>query len=98
MVELTQHPGQAKHPVTNEPLFDDHGGPVSLLPDLRSIRLDGFIIGYASKHKICFTIGKTKLKELGIEDSVTGLVESEFGTKPNVVTVPEFEPSREAVE
>ena len=97
MVELTQHPGQARHPVTNEPLIDDHGAPVPLLPTQRAIRLDGFVIGYASKHGICFTIGESKLPQT-VKDSAISLVESEFGTKPNVVTVPEFEPSREAVE
>ena len=97
MVELTQHPGQARHPVTNEPLIDDHGAPVPLLPTQRAIRLDGFVIGYASKHGICFTIGESKLPQT-VKDSAISLVESEFGTKPNVVTVPEFEPSPEAVE
>ena len=97
MVELTQHPGQARHPVTNEPLIDDHGAPVPLLPTQRAIRLDGFVIGYASKHGICFTIGESKLPQT-VKDSAISLVESEFGTKPKVVTVPEFEPSREAVE
>mgnify|MGYP003649087883 CR=1 FL=1 len=37
MVELTQHPAQARHPVTNEPLFDDHGAPVPLLPTQRAM-------------------------------------------------------------
>ena len=97
MVELTQHPGQARHPVTNEPLIDDHGAPVPLLPTQRAIRLDGFVIGYASKHGICFTIGESKLPQT-VKDSAISLVESEFGTKPKVATVPEFEPSREAVE
>ena len=97
MVELTQHPAQARHPVTNEPLFDDHGEPVPLLPNMRAIRLDGFVIGYASKNAICFTIGKSKLPQT-VRDSVTSLAEAEFGTNPKVATVPEFEPSPEAVE
>ena len=97
MVELTQHPAQARHPVTNEPLFDDHGAPVPLLPTQRAIRLDGFVIGYASKHGICFTINESKLPET-VKDSAIFLVESEFGTNPKVATVPEFEPSPEAVE
>jgi hypothetical protein len=97
MVELTQHPAQARHPVTNEPLFDDHGAPVPLLPNMRAVRLDGFVIAYASKHGICFTIGHSKLPQT-VKDSAVGLVESEFGTNPKVATVPEFEPSPEAVE
>ena len=97
MVELTQHPAQARHPVTNEPLIDDHGAPVPLLPTQRAIRLDGFVIGYASKHGICFTIGESKLPQT-VKDSAISLVESEFGTNPKVATVPEIEPSREAFE
>jgi hypothetical protein len=55
------------------------------------------VIGYASKHGICFTIGESKLPQT-VKDSAISLVESEFGTNPKVATVPEFEPSPEAVE
>ncbi len=97
MVELTQHPAQARHPVTNEPLFDDYGAPVPLFPNMRAIRLDGFVIAYASKYGICFIINKSKLPET-VKDSAASLFRSEFGFDPDITTVPEFEPSPEAVE
>lgn len=45
-VELRNHPAQARHPVTREPLFDDDGQPVPLVKTQKAIYLDGFLIGY----------------------------------------------------
>lgn len=44
-VELRPHPAQQKGP-NGEPLFDDIGKPVELLPDQRSVWLNGDMIGY----------------------------------------------------
>ena len=43
--ELRNHPAQARHPITKEPLVKD-GAPVPLFPDMRGIYLDGVLIGY----------------------------------------------------
>jgi len=45
-IELRPHPAQARNPVTDEPLFNEDGSPVPLVPELRSIWLDGQMIGY----------------------------------------------------
>lgn len=46
-VELRNHPAQARHPVTREPLFDDAGKPVPHITDQKAVYLDGVMIGYA---------------------------------------------------
>lgn len=97
MVELTQHPAQARHPVTNAPLFDDDGQPVPLLPNQRAIRLDNFVIGYASKHGVNFIIPKSKLPDW-VYNTAVELVENEFGNVPKVTTVLEIETPTEESE
>ena len=97
MVELTQHPAQARHPISNAPLFDDDGKPVALLADHRAIRLDNFVIGYASKHGINFIVPKSKLPDW-VYNTAVDLVEKEFGNVPNVSAVVEVETPTEGEE
>ena len=97
MVELTQHPAQARHPISNAPLFDDDGNPVGLLPDHRAIRLDDLVIGYASRHGINFIVPKSKLPDW-VYNTAVDLVEKEFGDVPNVSAVVEVETPTEGEE
>jgi len=97
MVELTQHPAQARHPISNAPLFDDDGKPVALLPDHRAIRLDKLVIGYASRHGINFIVPKSKLPDW-VYNTAVDLVEKEFGDVPNVSAVVEVETPTEGEE
>lgn len=46
-VELRNHPSQARHPVTHEPLVDAEGKPVPKIVDQKAVYLDGSMIGYA---------------------------------------------------
>lgn len=58
-IELKPHPAQARNPKTDEPLFNDDGSAVSLFPELRSIYLDGALVGYTGsppKRGICLTV------------------------------------------
>jgi len=97
MVELTQHPAQARHPISNAPLFDDDGKPVALLPDHCAIRLDDLVIGYASRHGINFIVPKSKLPDW-VYNTAVNLVKKEFGDVPNVSAVVEVETPTEAEE
>lgn len=45
-IELRPHPSQARNPVTDEPLFNEDGSAVALFPDLRSIWIDGQMVGF----------------------------------------------------
>lgn len=63
-VELKPHPAQARHPVTNEPLWNDDGTKVPLVLDQKSIWLDGAMIGYCGltvDKPISFIVPKSKL-------------------------------------
>jgi hypothetical protein len=79
MIELKQHPAQARHPVTNDPLWDDDGNPRPLLPSQRSVVWDGAIIGYASKNGIAFTLESSKVPDW-VRDEAKALVEKEFNS------------------
>lgn len=46
-IEIRPHPAQARHPITQEPLFyEDTGHPVPLFKDQKAIYLDGKMVGY----------------------------------------------------
>lgn len=47
-VEIRNHPAQARHPITDAPLFEADGTPVPLLPNDRAVYLDGALVGYTS--------------------------------------------------
>lgn len=58
---IENHPSQAAHPFTGEPLFDDDGKPVPLFPDQRSIRLDGRVIAYVANGNAMFIVPRESL-------------------------------------
>ncbi len=91
MVELRQHPAQARHPVTNDPLFDEDGNPRPLLPDQRAVYWDDICIGYASKHGVAFTIEVSQVPEW-LQVEVGDLVEAEFGTCPKMTMLVDSDP------
>ncbi len=45
-ITLTNHPAQARHFQTDEPIWDDDGKPVPLVSNQKAIRMDGVLIGY----------------------------------------------------
>lgn len=45
-VTLRNHPAQARHPVTDAPLFEEDGTPVPMITDQKTVMLDGFQVGY----------------------------------------------------
>ncbi len=94
---MTAHPAQARHPISNAPLFDDDGKPVPLLTDHRAIRLDDFVIGYASKHGITFIVPINKVPDWVYKTAVD-LVSKEFGEVPNVSAVEELQTTTEESE
>ena len=48
-VELRNHPAQARHPVTDAPLFEEDGKtPVPMITDQKMIMLEGFQVGYST--------------------------------------------------
>ena len=59
---ITNHPAQAKHPFTGEPLFDSDGNPVPLFADQKAIRLDGRVIAYVNAvGKVLFIVPQNRL-------------------------------------
>lgn len=46
-VTLRHHPAQARHPITDAPLFEADGvTPVPMITDQKTVMLDGFQVGY----------------------------------------------------
>ena len=80
---IENHPSQARHPISDEPLFKD-GKPVPLFPDQRSIKLDGTIIAYVNAAgKVMFIMPENKLPGT-IADEALDLAASEYGGKSEV--------------
>ena len=78
MLTIGKHPAQARHPVTNKPLFDNVGDFMPLLPDWRGVYLDGFCIGYVGPTgNIQFTMPINKIGQAVVDEALI-LVESEF--------------------
>jgi hypothetical protein len=78
-ITLGNHPSQARHPVTNEPLTDKAGQPVPLFPDQASVKLDGFVIAYVScNNNVQFLAPFSRLPQQ-LRDEVVALVENERG-------------------
>ncbi len=86
MIELRNHPAQARHPITQEPLLYDDGKPVPLITDQRSIYLDGYMVGYchASGSWIAF------IRDLpeAVQDEIRKVVTDTLGAVQRVNTVP----------
>ena len=92
---IENHPAQARHPFTSEPLVDNDGLPVPLFPDQRSIKLDGRLIAYVSnERKIMFLVPLGKLGVIAKE--AEELVNKEMGAVQKVTSV--REPAPETIE
>lgn len=87
MYELTigNHPAQARHPVTNELLFDNDGVAVPMFPDQKSIRFDGTIVAYVANGNLL--IINSRLPS-AIVDEMKDLAAT-LGDVNQVSTVPE---------
>lgn len=48
MIEFRNHPAQARHPITDKPLFDADGNPLPLIKDQHGIYADGYLCGYCN--------------------------------------------------
>ena len=87
-IELRQHPAQARHPVTKEPLWRD-GSPVPLLPNMRAIYLDGKLIGYVGTQPGAPVTLIYQVSE-AVRASVQQVVNEQYeqGDKPRAVRMP----------
>lgn len=71
--ELRNHPAQARHFATKQPLFDGDGKPVPLFPDQRALFFDGWQVAYAiptadgKSCKVCYTLPEETLTAAVIE-------------------------------
>ena len=92
-LRIINHPAQARHPFTNQPLVDDQNRPVPLFPDQRAISIDGGgILAYvvpvkaAGTWKVLFIKPKQQLGV--IVEMACKLVEEQLGPieKKHVIT------------
>jgi len=89
-ITFRNHPAQARHPHTKQPLFTETGEPVPLFPDQRGIYLDGYLIGYCSAvpdQPVCLIV------HLPVEqlDIIGAKVSETFG-QPDSVNMPPLMP------
>lgn len=94
-VTFRNHPSQARHPVSNAPLFDN-GEPVSLFPQQRAIYLDGIMCGYCSINGGPVTLVRGNLEEFHIE-AIEKAVSEQFG-KPASMNMPPAAPEMDEEE
>ena len=96
-LSIGQHPAQARHPITNEPLEKD-GKPVPLFADQFSIKLDGRIIAYVLPgNRVAFLVAESKLGESIVSESLA-LVAKELGSVAAHVSppiMPDIEPDED---
>ena len=88
-IELRNHPAQARHPITREPLKDEEGGPVPLFPNQRGVFLDGYCIGYVATHEnapVCLTQRMSESVRAAVRKRVNE--ELPQGEKPRAVNMP----------
>lgn len=65
-LELTDHPARARHPTTGESMPS-----VPLLPDHKSIRLDGRVIAYVNPAgAVSFIVSRSKLGEVIYQEAL----------------------------
>lgn len=93
--DLRNHPAQARHPRTDEPLFDDDGNPVPLISDQRAIYMDGVLIGYCSS-KPGGPVSLIYRMPDAVNDAVKRFVENEIGTVKKVCAPPHPEDVKRA--
>lgn len=84
------HPAQARHPLTNEPLFDTEGQPVPLITDQTTLRLDGKLIAYISTGGVSFIYPRLALGEAVYKEALRFIAEN-AGVPKTVSAVPEIE-------
>lgn len=86
--ELRNHPSQARHPITKAPLTDESGKPVPLFPEMRSIYLDGKLIGYCQSRP-GYPVSLIVNVSDGVRNSIFEFVESRIGRVESVNMPPE---------
>lgn len=86
-ITLGNHPSQARHPFTNEPLFDNDGVAVPLFPDQRSVMLDGRVIAYVSESRNVQFIYPVETLTQTVVDDARAHVEMVFGDVGKVTIV-----------
>lgn len=88
---MGNHPAQARHPLSGEPMFDSDGEPVPLFPNERSVRLDGHVIAYVSEAgNIGYRIPSSRLGE-AITSEIVELVAKEFKPVKKIASPPEVD-------
>lgn len=95
--ELKNHPAQARHPFTKEPLFND-GQPVPLFPKQRALAFDGRIIAYISEYgNVGFIVPQERLGEV-IVDEAKKFINENFTPVNMVSSVLEAEEPEESAD
>lgn len=88
-ITLTNHPAQARHPLTKQPLFEADGvTPVPLFPERRCIRLDGVSIGECHSQP-GHPIGLTQAMDEYTKQQIIEFVEREVGRVTSMNTPPD---------
>jgi len=90
-ITFRNHPAQARHPDTREPLVDAAGDPVPMFPELRAIYLDGVMCGYCSS-KPGAPVTLTRHLPLGHLEVIEQRVAETFG-QPTSVNMPPLMPT-----
>mgnify|MGYP000893513108 CR=1 FL=1 len=96
-IELRNHPAQARHPYTDEPLWYDEARtkPVPLITDQRAVFLDGVLVGYCG-----IAAGQpltmTALLPTAVQEEVRRFVTSEVGAPRSMASPPRPELVAEA--
>lgn len=89
-VELRPHPAQARHPITNEPLFHDDGSPVPLIEDQLSIWVDGRMVGYTNQARTrAMFITPPSALPWAVRNYVEGRIENLLGSLEGSEQVPD---------
>ena len=88
-LEICKHPGQARHPVTKQPMWEADGTHVvnPAVEMQRAIKMDGYVVAYVipagSECRISFLAAYDRLPE-SIKQRASELVASEFMPVLNV--------------
>lgn len=89
-VELRPHPAQARHHITNEPLFYEDGTPVPLFDDQLSIWVDGRLVGYTNQARTrAMFITPPSMLPAAVRNYVEGRIENLLGSLEGSTQVPD---------
>lgn len=91
-VELRPHPAVAQ--LDGKPLIADDGTPVPLLPDQRSVWLNGLMVGYCGANPgtpLSFIVGPRRLPPAVREIVATKVAELRGGSASKTTVVPDPE-------